>query len=445
MSKFNQLKKSLPQALSEDEQNKLLNEYYATKNEDIKQKLLEHNLRLCFKAAAEVCTLYDMQDMVDQAFSISYEELYASLEKYDPSITKSFATYALPNMKHRVIRFLDNERYRKHTFIGSEVAIKETEVVDVFSILQDQSESSMQDQVASDLFKEDIIQFINKSGWGEKRQLIVKMYLGLEYPRQYTQMEISKLLNISRQLTSQIIGDSLKPIQSYIAKKYPYFLPANSIPKPQASLVFKTQKERDLYIFESFYGLNGRIPKSYAQLTEELRLGMSRIKKIISDHKLEYENKHNTKLTHTRTSTEIYTDIDKDAVFNDYFGLNGSTMLSKFQIISKYKLGSSPHSFVLLIKKSIDKAISEKKFTAEEIEELKQRRSERLQSDNIEKYKYVYCSYYGLENHESKSKLELAKEFSVGLRAIESWITQYKKIQESLKDPDNQSSGFEKF
>ena len=53
MTDYGKFIQSLPSALPSEEQERLLLEYYETKNESIRNKLIEHNLRLCAKEAAD--------------------------------------------------------------------------------------------------------------------------------------------------------------------------------------------------------------------------------------------------------------------------------------------------------------------------------------------------------------------------------------------------------
>ena len=109
MSYITKMAHNLPQPLSEQEQNQLLNLYYESRDEDVRQKLLEHNLRLCVKATMDLCTIYGLTNMIDQIFSLCYDGLSYSLDKFDPNQKTSFAYFAYSNMKHQLISHLDNE------------------------------------------------------------------------------------------------------------------------------------------------------------------------------------------------------------------------------------------------------------------------------------------------------------------------------------------------
>ena len=450
MNYISQLANSLPQALDEQEQNKLLNIYYASKDENAREVLLEHNLRLCLKAAIDVCSLYGLQDIIDQAFSVCYEELSKSLDKFEPNQNTSFASYVIPNMKFQLIRFLERETYHKFLIIDSERQVRESErdqdaSINIFDHLQDNDESLMQEHVAGEMFKEDIIKFINRSSWPQKKQVIVKMYLGLEFSRQYTKSEIANIFQISRQRTTQIINESLFALQKYIKKNYHISSSSNTSTKQQNALKFESINERNLYIFESYYGLNGREQKSAERLAKEVFITPSIIREIAYSCKDSYDKQHNSQLSHTRMAEGCYYKSDKEGIFNDYFGLNGSKVHSKQEIISKYNLRMNPTSINSLIIRLTNDAISEKRFTTEEISQIRLSREQKLKDQEIDKYKYAYCSYYGLEGHQQKRKFELSQEFGVSPYTIEGWLTKYKKYLESKNSEIEQAEPSSEF
>ncbi len=428
-----QFANSLPQPLDESEQTELLNLYYTSKNEDVRQKLLEHNLRLCLKAAIDVCNLYGLQDVVDQAFSICYEELSNSLERFNPNLEHSFATYAIPNMKYQLMSFIEKESYRSFPILDTEIAIRENErhvedTVDIFDHLQDEDESSIQEQVASSFFKEDIIKFINNSNWREKRRTIVKMYLGLECDKCYTRTEIAKTIGLSRQQVSQVITDSLVVLQEYIIKNYPDSRPSTKSQKTHTMTTFRNNEERNLYIFESYYGLNGKTQKKLEQISKEVCLNQSFVKEIAYRYKASYEQANNEKLSHTRRIDDCYYFDNLESIYNDYFGLNGSDVHSVNEIISKYNLGLSESSVSSIISNLLNEAIANNQLTAKDVKQLRLDREQRKKAQDFEKCKYVYCSFHGLEGYESKRKFILAKEMGVALSTIENWLGKYSKF-----------------
>ena len=435
---------SLPQALDEQEQKQLLNLYYESRDEDVRQKLLEHNLRLCVKAAIEVCSLYGLKDMLDQAFSICYEELSNSLDRFDPNQTSSFASYAYSNMKLQMMSHLENERYKTYPIIDSEVAVvafsEGEEAIDIFDHLSDADESAMPQNVASDLFVEDITKFINNAKWSDQRRDIVKMYLGLESARAYSKIEIANELKLSRQRISQLLDASLPLIQNYISENYTQSFPDA---KPLTPLKFENIDERNLYIFESYYGLNGKSAKSAERISKEVCVGTPFVRTIAKKYKFEYEKTHNAKLSHTRIPPDVYYEAHKDDIFNDYYGLNGSKSLTTHEIIAKYNLTMNAATLSSLLSQMSQDAIEGNKYSQEQIAEIRHNRYKKQKIQELAKIKYVYCSYYCLDGHEPKRKFQLAQEFGVAQSTIEGWLNKYKKYLENHQSSEESTKAFE--
>ena len=72
MDSFKQFLNSLPPVLDPREQEKLLVNYFETRDEDIREKLLVHNLRLCAQCASDFCKKYNMQNHQEDFFSVCY-------------------------------------------------------------------------------------------------------------------------------------------------------------------------------------------------------------------------------------------------------------------------------------------------------------------------------------------------------------------------------------
>ena len=143
---------------------------------------------------------------------------------------------------------------------------------------------------------------------------------------------------------------------------------------------------------------------------------------------INYEQKYNTQLSHTRTTDDVYYESDKESIFNDYFGLNGAKTLSTNEIISKYNLNMDVSTLYSLIQQMLSCAIAENRISPEDVQKIKHDRYTNKKNQELDKLKYVFCSYYGLDGHENKRKFQLAQEFGVSPSTIEGWITKYRKI-----------------
>ena len=436
MDYFEQYAKSLPQPLDPEEQRQLLIKYYETKDEDARTTLLEHNLRLCVMVAREACYKYNCPDLVDQTFSVCYEELANSLDKYNPynADQAKFSYYATTNMKLVLLRTFANENQIKYHLIDT-VFLKDDEEESIFQFFYDESESHIAEDSASSAFVEDITSHLNTLS--SKRKQVMQMYLGIGYPCRFTQAEIAQELGVSRQNISLIVNDTLADLQKYITKNYTLSMPDLSNNSSQKSLTFANVDERDKYIFESYYGLNGKKPKNINQLSSEVHLGIPQIKKIAYGYKESLSKTEQNGAVRQRVDIDSYSQYPIEAIFNDYYGLNGSKIHESSEIKLKYGLSQNVFSNILSITKA--QLISEGKYTQEQINELKQSREDRKNKLSLNKHADAYFSHYGLHGYTQKSRLQLSAEYNVALSTIDLWLRQYKQHLASLSPAEREA------
>jgi RNA polymerase sigma-32 factor len=90
---------------SKEEEKKLTEEYFSSKNEELRIKLINHNLRLVAKIALEYRFAYSyLMDLVQEG-NIG---LIKSVEKFDPFLGVPFASYAGQWIRAFILRFLIN-------------------------------------------------------------------------------------------------------------------------------------------------------------------------------------------------------------------------------------------------------------------------------------------------------------------------------------------------
>jgi DNA-directed RNA polymerase sigma subunit (sigma70/sigma32) len=259
------------------------------------------------------------------------------------------------------------------------------------------------------------------------------MYLGLEVSKSYAKSDIANMLNLSRQRISQILDTSLPSIQNYVSKNYQHLAVNTS---SQNTLNFETIYDRNLYIFESYYGLNGKQSKNAEQLAKEFSITPQFVREIIYEYKTNYENEHNSKLSHSRVSSNVYYEDYKESIVNDYYGLNGSKVLDLSEIIIKYNLSLRRGSLYSLIQDIVHTAVAENKLSVDDLAKIQSERHEKKKIQELNKLAYVFNSYYGLNGHENKRKFQLAQEFGVSPSTVEGWISKYKKHLENTSSTE---------
>jgi len=150
MEDFYEYIKKLPEPLSKDKQHELLEIYYDTYDEDVRDELILHNLRLAVSCVLKYSmNAYDLDDLMQEA---TLELMHVLDNKYDISRGVEFSTFAYSCIKGKlrnVARLKEkscdllNRDELKVDYIRSE---KDGEKIDVLDIVP--SEDKFVEEVA---------------------------------------------------------------------------------------------------------------------------------------------------------------------------------------------------------------------------------------------------------------------------------------------------------
>ena len=207
----------LPDPLAEEEQAELFKKYYETKDEEYRNMLVSHNLKL---AASVVQKYYKSANMeFEDLFQIACLELVNVVEKYNPELGYSFSTFAVTSIKNRLSRPVSKA--------GSEINLgsldepvrdelgNEHDELRLLDILSDKDESSIEEDY---LIKEKIINICN---WVNKNCTPQEIYIfeatsGIKSTPIKKCADIAKELNLSLQRVYEIRG----LVRSKIRRKF---------------------------------------------------------------------------------------------------------------------------------------------------------------------------------------------------------------------------------
>ena len=288
MDNFENFLNSLPSTLSEDKQKDLLIDYFETRNGDTQLTLLNHNLRLCATVAKKLYYKFNQKVELEDLFSLCYEELYNSLERYNPynEDKTSFSTFAYTNMSLRPIRPLEKKLSNDLRYVDSIVQGEEDDEKDLLLTHPDESEGHIAEDIATQEFINDIIKYLDSIKNGD----LLKLYLGLDCSHKHTQAEIAAIKGISTQAISQKISDALKRLQNYIKRDYSFLLPNPTLEfdKPKQNINNKDNSsiqtnsiDKYAYLYFSYYGLNNYTRKSKVELSHDTNLSVNTITNYI--------------------------------------------------------------------------------------------------------------------------------------------------------------------
>ncbi|MDY0405506.1 RNA polymerase sporulation sigma factor SigK [Virgibacillus sp. 179-BFC.A HS] len=190
---------AFPQPLSPEEEAKYIAEMQ-NNNEEARNKLIEHNLRLVAHIVKKFeNTGEDMEDLI----SIGTIGLIKGIESYSVGKGTKLATYAARCIENEILMHLRALKKVKkdvslHDPIGQD---KEGNEISLIDILEAENENVIDYiQLNMEIEKmQDYFAILDK----REREVIIYRY-GLNGKKELTQREIAKMLNISRSYVSRI-------------------------------------------------------------------------------------------------------------------------------------------------------------------------------------------------------------------------------------------------
>ena len=199
---------SFPRQLTKKEENQLL-EKYKNGDEDAKNKLIEHNLRLVAHIAKKYSSVF--KDC-DDAISIGTIGLIKGITSYNFEKSTKLSTY--------ISRCIENEilmSVRQSKKTQNEISIDEPIGTDsegnniTFNDILSDDDDEILDTVNMKMVKGALGKLLDKVLDKRERQIIVMRY-GLSGKGEYTQHEIAKMLGISRSYVSRIEKRALEKL-----------------------------------------------------------------------------------------------------------------------------------------------------------------------------------------------------------------------------------------
>lgn len=196
---------SFPPPLYADEEAECFRRMREEGDEDARQKLILHNLRL---VAHIIRKYYSSSKCQEDLMSIGSIGLVKAVDSFDNTKTTKFATYAAKCIQNEVLMY-----FRSQKKLQNEVSINETididrdgnplTYIDVISC-----DDSVTDEVDLKMQTDRMLGFVNTVLSERERNVIIMRY-GLYGLRQYTQREAADALGISRSYVSRIEKSAL--------------------------------------------------------------------------------------------------------------------------------------------------------------------------------------------------------------------------------------------
>lgn len=428
---FKKYVNTLPMTLDKKEQEVLFFSYSKSKDEGIKQKLIEHNLRLCADYAIRYCVKNDLWQDIDDINIECAIALSSAVEKYDITKGYEFSTFAFRCMEIRLLQEYGKSRYDalNYTCDGKVSSVinknDDEDEFDVFKFIFDENESYIDEDLSSENFVKDIMNFIDNYEDSE----IIKMFYGFGYEKKHLQSEIGQKFNLSQVAVSRVVARFKKKLQEYLTENYPDYCTKNKIQR----LKFDSIEERNQYIINSFFGI-GIKQKSEQELCDELGWSHGSVGGFIYDYKktLSEEEKEKLLLSYKRIrSAKKYSDELRKEVFNSYYGIDVEYGEIKNMLL---QFGLKTRSAIeYMIELQEERYINDGVYTKEQIDQLNKQRKEYFNQKSKFRMKYSYDCFYGLNGQTKKTQREIGEEFGVTPDCVYQYIKQYKQCLEELE------------
>lgn len=192
---------SFPKPLSEKEETILIEKYTLHNDEEAKNKLIEHNLRL----VAHIVKKYAQnKDESDDLLSIGTIGLIKGINTYTTNKNTRLSTYVAKCIHNEILMVL---RAKKHSVsevslseaIGSDKEGNEITLMDIVSSEDENLEETYENRMEVKKMYDGI-----KNVLDPRERAIIEMRYGLSDGREIPQREIARMLGISRSYVSRI-------------------------------------------------------------------------------------------------------------------------------------------------------------------------------------------------------------------------------------------------
>lgn len=322
---------NLPKPLDKEEQQKLLVEFYETYDEDIREKLLAHNLQLAADCVMKYADQgYDLEDLMQEA---TIELAHVLDNKFNIRRGLNFSTFAYACIKMKLKRFVKDELRDSEILVDSDnktnslIEENDGEDVDLFETLSS-GENFVEKYAGEDRIKRFLATLTP-----EYRYILLHRTGIFNFPMMSAE-EIGEKLGKDKAYVSHIEDNLYSGLRLYYANegKLPQDLTPNEIYEYIESFGF--WRSRDLEVLKRVFGI-GRSKMSYDAIATALKMPLKsvigRLNNVLATCGYVPDIR-----TLTKKDMEAYilttSDLLEYQIAEYYYGLNDKSKLSKNDI-----------------------------------------------------------------------------------------------------------------
>lgn len=203
--------KAFEKPLSEAEEKQCFLEY-KNGSKIAEEKLVKHNMRL----VAHVSQKYKLNLPQDELISAGSIGLLKAIKTYSYGKGSSFSTYATRCIENEILMLIrSNKKFSNQVYLDDAImSDKDGNQMSLIDILPDDTEN-IEDKVHSEIAFEKVLNVIENK-LSEREKKVIFMRYGICGYNQYTQLEISKILKISRSYISRIESHAMNILKQNI-------------------------------------------------------------------------------------------------------------------------------------------------------------------------------------------------------------------------------------
>lgn len=213
-----ELKNSLVNPLTKEEQQKLLEDYKINGNFEARQKLIIHNLKLISFVINKKFNIASYDD--DDLFFSGVIGLINAIDTFNPDKNNKFSTYATKCIYTQILKFINPQNKINQKEISFETPIttnNKDEELTIYDYLYDENVN-----IEKEYDNLEQTEFINEmlSILSDEERLIIDLRFGLNNHDPHEVSEIAKMFDLTRQHMHNKIKDILLKIKKNMALYY---------------------------------------------------------------------------------------------------------------------------------------------------------------------------------------------------------------------------------
>ncbi len=204
-----------PKTLSSEEEKKYLIEFKQNGDNNAKEMLIKHNLRL----VAHIVKKYQGSEDTDDLISTGTIGLIKAINTYDIDKGTQLATYTARCIENEILMLLRaNKKHQNNVYLSDTISSdkdgNELTIIDMLSI----DGEEVVDEVSKKTNKIKLNQIL-KDCLTEREYTVISLRFGLKNGVSIPQRDVAKLLKISRSYISRIEKKSIEKIKTEIQRK----------------------------------------------------------------------------------------------------------------------------------------------------------------------------------------------------------------------------------